>query len=391
MTLQPSKVLGIGLVSALGTGVSATVPALYADNPRLPALPTCLKTDLHLPVFDVPGLSRQPDQPGGVSMQLLRLALDEALADARLTKAEMRRLRVGVAIGTTTACQLNNVPFYAVLRTGQRPAPEPLLDFLNGNLAELIHRELGLHGPQITVSNACASGADAIGLAHLWLHQDMCDLAIAGGTDELNKIPLDGFNSLGICSPLPCRPFDAERRGLNLGEGAGVLIMARTEVPDRPGTTFTVNGFGKTADAYHITQPSPDGTELEKAIRQALAQAGLASDDLGFINAHGTGTQANDLTEASVFARLYPDGIPYMSTKALTGHTLGAAGAIEAIFTLLMLREQRAARSHRFSTLPPDIAFAPLRENLPLKDKRFALSTSLAFGGSNTAIILGIQ
>jgi 3-oxoacyl-(acyl-carrier-protein) synthase len=381
----------MGVVSALGTGIPATLQTLYADKPRLLALPTCLQTQLALPVFEVPNLRRQPNQPGGISLQLLHLALEEALDSAKLDRNRLKSLRVGVAIGTTTACQLNNVPFYAALRAGEKPDPTPFLHFLTGNPAELIHRELDLHGPQITVSNACASGADAIGLAHLWLQQNLCDLAICGGTDELNKIPLDGFNALGICSPEPCRPFDAARRGLNLGEGAGVLILARPEFTKEAGTTFTVNGFGKTADAFHITQPAPDGLELEKAIRQALAQADLSTEELGFINAHGTGTQANDLTEATVFARLFPNGIPYMSTKALTGHTLGAAGAIEAIFTLLMLGEQKAARSHRFETLPPDIPFPPLRENLPLRNQRFALSTSLAFGGSNTALVLGIQ
>ena len=324
-------------------------------------------------------------------MQLLRMALEEALEGAGLDRERLRGRRVGVAMGTTTACQLNNVTFYAALRARQNPAPAPFLHFLTGNPAELIHRELDLDGPQVTVSNACTSGADAIGLAHLWLQQGLCDIAIAGGTDELNKVPLDGFNALGVCSPEPCRPFDATRRGLNLGEGAGVLVMARENAGLQRHTPFTVNGFGKTADAFHITQPNPEGTELEKAIRNALSQAGANAGDLAFINAHGTGTQANDLAEATVFARLFPDGVPYMSTKALTGHTLGAAGAIEAIFTLLMLEEQRAARSHRFATLPEGFAFPPLRENLPLHGVRLALSTSLAFGGANTALALGIR
>jgi len=391
MTTQASQVLGLGVVSALGTGLSATRQALYADTPRLPAPPSCLQTRLTLPVFEVPGLVRQPDQPGGVSMQLLRMALEEALASADLDKERLRGLRVGVAIGTTTACQLNNVPFYAALRAGENPAPAPFRHFLTGNPAELVHRELDLDGPLLTVSNACTSGADAIGLAHLWLCQGLCDVAIAGGTDELNKVPLDGFNALGVCSSEPCRPFDAARHGLNLGEGAGVLVMARPNAPFKARTPFMVNGFGKTADAFHITQPAPDGTELERAIRNALTMGGRSAGEIAFINAHGTGTQANDLAEATVFARLFPDGIPYMSTKALTGHTLGAAGAIEAIFTLLMLEERRAVRSHRFETQPIDIAFPPLREEQALFGARLALSTSLAFGGSNTALLLGLQ
>ncbi|MBR4370932.1 MAG: beta-ketoacyl-ACP synthase, partial [Victivallales bacterium] len=196
------------------------------------------------------------------------------------------------------------------------------------------------------------------------------------------------FNALGVCSPEPCKPFDANRKGLNLGEAAGVVIMTKCPETYSP---FSVIGFGKRADAFHITQPKPEGEDLENAIKQALAKANLSPSDIAFINAHGTGTQANDSVEATVFARLFNGNIPFMSTKALTGHTLGAAGAIEAIFTLIMLERQIAVKSTRFETKPDDFPIAPLRENLPLRNAQFALSTSLAFGGSNTALVLQYQ
>lgn len=387
---QPAAVLGMGVVSALGPDLAQTRCALYADNPALPALPALVSTTLRLPVFELTWLHTDPQQPGGRSLQLLLLALRQALDHAQLTPQDLQNARVGVAIGTTVACQLNSIPFYQSLRTNDNPAPAPLQHYVNGIPAEYLRRTLGLHGPALTVSNACASGADAIGIARLWLNQNLCDIVIAGGTDEINKVPLDGFNALGVCSPDPCRPFDANRQGLNLGEAAGLLILARPDSSYTPHTPFLVSGFGKTADAFHITQPDPAGTGLRNAILNALTDAALAPADIAFANAHGTGTQANDLAEATVFSQLFPHDFPFMSTKALTGHTLGAAGAIEAVFTCLMLEQQRAARSLRCDTPDPALPAAPLRDHLPLHDARNALSTSLAFGGSNSALVLSL-
>ncbi len=386
MNMTPSPILGIGVISAIGNNVEETRRNLYTDTPRLPALPQRIETTLPLPVFEIPGIHPDESQPGGISMQLLRIALEEAFDDAKLTATAMQKLRVGVVIGTTVACQLNNIPYYSELRAGRNPSPAPLERYIDGNPAEWIRRHYGLQGPALTISNACSSGADAIGVAHLWIQQGKCDLVIAGGTDELNKVPLDGFNALGVCSHTPCRPFDADRTGLNLGEAAGVLVLGRSG-----NTPFCVSGFGKTADAFHITQPDPRGTGLEHAIHNAVHSAKITLEEIAFINAHGTGTEANDQAEATVFARLFPQGIPYMSTKALTGHTLGAAGAIEAVFTLLMLEEQRAAKSTRFEKASPDIPLSPLRNHLPLHNARHALSTSLAFGGSNSALLLSLR
>ena len=393
-----SNVLGIGVISAIGANVAETRRNLYAETPRLPALPRRIQTTLPLPVFEVEGVVPDETQPGGFTMQLLRIALEEALDNAGLTKETLKERKVGVVIGTTVACQLNNIPFYAELRAGHSPSPEPLQRYIDGNPAEWIRRNYGLNGPAVTVSNACSSGADAIGIAHLWLQQGKCDLVIAGGADELNKVPLDGFNALGVCSPEPCRPFDANRRGLNLGEAAGVLLLgnppntpspsslARPTPPTHP--HWKIAGFGKTSDAFHITQPDPAGMGLERAIRDAVNMAGISLEEVAFINAHGTGTQANDAVESNVFARVFPQGIPFLSTKALTGHTLGAAGAIEAIFTLLMLEEQRVPRSVRFETAGTDMPATPLRAPLTLHNARYAISTSLAFGGSNSVLAL---
>lgn len=391
MSSQPPNlagVAGMGMISALGATIADTRRELYADTPRLPTPPHRIATSLNLPVFEIPGLETVPPQPGGVSLHLLRHALRAALDDARLTTATLARHRVGVCIGTTVACQLNDIPFYATLRSGATPPARPFTDYIAGNPAECLRRELALHGPALTIANACASGADAIGIALLWIRQGICDVVIAGGTDELNRVPLVGFNALGVCAPTPCRPFDADRNGLNLGEAAGILILANPAVA--PAVHGAVAGYGNSADAYHITQPDPDGHGLERAIRHALADAGPAGpESIAFINAHGTGTPANDRVEATVFQRLFPDRLRFLSTKALTGHTLGAAGAIEAILTLIMLEQERVPASTRFKRQGDDMPCAPLRQAATLAAAdTWALSTSLAFGGVNSALLL---
>ena len=380
-----SSIIGQGIISPIGRNLAENSEGLYAEKPALPRRPTRFATELERPVFEIPGLEPEFSHAGGVSVQLLEIALQEALCASGLSAKDLCGKRVGVAIGTTVACQLNDIPFYAMLRTGEMPGNAPFASYVDGSPAEYIRRKFKLEGPALTVSNACASGADAIGVAHLWLSQGICDIAIAGGTDEINKVPYDGFNALGVCSDEPCRPFDKARTGLNLGEAAGVVIMA----PGRSANAkCAVAGYGKTADAFHITQPAPDGAGLERAIRDAVAAGGVLLEDISFINAHGTGTQANDQVEANVFGRMFGGCVAFMSTKAITGHTLGAAGAIEAIFTCIMLEKALAAKSQRFQEKPEDFPVAPLTENRPLANPRFALSTSLAFGGSNSALLI---
>ena len=384
--MAKAGISGRGIVSSLGRGVAETVRNLYADNPKLPALPRRLATSLPLPVFELE-LDTPPNTPGGRTVELLNLALDEALDEAGLSRPSLKGQRIGVAVGTTVACQLNDIPFHAVLRTGNVSDPTPIQNFLLGNPAEHIRRKLNLNGPAVTISNACASGADAIGVALTWLRNGSCDIAIAAGADEFSKVPFDGFNALGVCSHSPCRPFDVQRDGLNLGEAAAVVILENSDhaVARRHHQNFYAAGFGKTADSFHITQPEPEGTQLESAIRLCLEQACVRPEFVEFINAHGTGTPTNDGTEGRVLSRVFGPQAKYMSTKSLTGHTLGAAGTVEFILTQLMLENGCALRNHRCTTPDPTIPVPPLSRDCPVPG-RLALSTSLAFGGSNTAL-----
>ena len=379
---------GAGCISAAGDGWRESAAGLYADAGVVPFPPSeRIGSTLATPVFELTEFD-----PGNESksMAFLHHALKEALDSAGLAAGGLRGKNVCVSIGTTVSCQLNNIPFYGKLRSGTVDSWEPLRNFFTSNPSERIRREYGLAGSALTVSNACVSGADAIALAYLNVASGACELAIAGGVDELNRVPIAGFNALGIASPEPCRPFDKKRRGLNLGEGAGVVILesgASLEKRKRR-AEFVLEGVGCAGDAYHITAPHPDGRGLERAVMTALRLAGLSASDIAFVNAHGTGTENNDLCESALLSRVFGRDVRYLSTKGRTGHTLAAAGALELIFTLIMLERGAVPPSYGFEEKPENIAVPPVSELTPFTGSH-AMSTSLAFGGCNTALIAG--
>jgi 3-oxoacyl-(acyl-carrier-protein) synthase len=296
---------------------------------------------------------------------------------------------VGIAIGTTVASQLNNIPFYAAYRNNENPPLEPILDYLNANLAHGIGDILEVSGPRLTIVNACSSGTDALGAAKHWIDAGLCDVAIAGGADELNRVAVAGFWSLGVTSTQPCAPFDRDRAGLNLGEGAGILILESDEYSRRRGTSraFQLAGFGAACDAHHLTAPHPEGRGLASAIQTALAQGGITPTQVSFINAHGTATADNDRAEGKVLEKIFGPAVQFLSSKGYTGHTLGAAGGLEAAFTVMGLRENWIPPSAGFTTKADDIPISPVNRRTPISGE-YALSTSLAFGGNNSAVLI---
>ena len=376
---------GMGVISALGQNLEETLSTLYAENPALPKPTTRFETKLDLPVFEIeiPIWEETPSLP----LRLLLTSLSEALKNANLTPAVLKQRKVGIAVGTTVACQLDNIPCHARLRQGDLSDLSPILPYVTGMPAEFLRRKLGLSGPAVTISNACASGADAAMIGLEWLRTGRCDLVIAAGCDSVSKVAFNGFNALRVCSSAPCRPFDAERAGLNLGDAAGAVILEAPEKAAERGIRqeYELAGAGKTADAFHITQPESSGEQLERAIRIALTEAGLTPDEIDFVNAHGKGTRVNARVESAVLARVFGPQVKFQSTKAMSGHTLGAAGAIELVFSELMLKAKRAAASRRYEHASEEIPVAPLTSPQEIAGHA-AVSTSLAFGGSNTAL-----
>ncbi|HPT39827.1 MAG TPA: beta-ketoacyl-[acyl-carrier-protein] synthase family protein [Candidatus Omnitrophota bacterium] len=379
-------ITGLGAISAAGNNTQETL-ANFSSGRRNGGPVTLFKTELNYPAFQVQNFS--PLKPEAMrSLNLAFYAAEQAISDAGLENG-FGSLRIGICLGTTVASQLNDTDFYRQYRQNQTAPMDSVERYLKSNLAYELAKFFKIRAQLCTtIVNACSSGTDAIGVGLSWLRNDYCDLVIAGGADELNRVPLDGFGCLSVVSKSLCAPFDRNRSGLNLGEGAGIVILEKTNLACKRGKTpaLFLNGYGQAADAYHLTAPRPDGSGLKQALEQALKQAEIQPEDITFINAHGTATKDNDLVEGKTLAKVFGPQIKFLSTKGFTGHTLGAAGGLEAVFTCLGLRENWIPANAGFQELDPEIGIAPVNQITQIKGN-YAVSTSLAFGGNNSALI----
>jgi 3-oxoacyl-(acyl-carrier-protein) synthase len=258
-----------------------------------------------------------------------------------------------------------------------------------GNTTELIADALRINGFVSTVNTACSSSVNSIILAARLIREGMLDIAIAGGTDALTKFTLNGFSSLMILDKQPCRPFDASRAGLNLGEGAGYLVLVSDKVlrDEKINSICKVAGYGNANDAYHQTALSPEGRGSFSAMESALKMSALLPSDIDYINLHGTGTLNNDLSEGTAIKRLFGDDFPKVSsTKGFTGHTLGASGGIEAVFSTLAISEQCIFPNLRFETPIPVLNIQP-QTKFEQKKMNHVMSNSFGFGGNCSSIV----
>jgi 3-oxoacyl-[acyl-carrier-protein] synthase-1 len=293
--------------------------------------------------------------------------------------------RIGVILGTSTAGIRSTEVAYATRRsTGEWPSD---LDYRHSHSADALSRFVGevLHvqGPQIVITTACSSSAKVFLTAQRWIESGIVDAAIVGGADSLCLSTLHGFDGLQLLSADVCRPFDRARNGISIGEAAGLVLLDRTASPLR------LVGGGESSDAWHMSTPHPEGLGAQEAMRAALATAGLKAKDIGYVNAHGTGTQANDRAEAAALNEMFGlRGVPVSSTKGVTGHTLGAAGIVEAIVTLLALEHQQLPVSANIESPDPaldlDVVTQPRRAEFT-----HAMSCNFGFGGSNCVLIFG--
>jgi 3-oxoacyl-[acyl-carrier-protein] synthase-1 len=258
-----------------------------------------------------------------------------------------------------------------------------------GAHTENIAGYLQLNGFRTSISTACSSSANAIMFGARMIEQGLLDGVIAGGADALCRFTLNGFNSLMILDNAPCRPFDENRAGLNLGEGAGYLAL-QSEKSVTPGTKVycRLTGYANANDAYHQTASSPEGEGAFLAMRRALEKAGVEPAAVDYINAHGTGTGNNDLSESAAIKRLFGEHVPpFSSTKPFTGHTLGAAGGLEAVFSVLAIREREVFPNLNFGTPIKQTGLSPVTEMLEDQDISIVLSNSFGFGGNSAALI----
>jgi 3-oxoacyl-[acyl-carrier-protein] synthase-1 len=383
-------VQALGIISSLGEGLETTRRALFAGDTSgmrvesgwLPNAPACVgRVTGELAPLPAPLAEHdcRNNRLLAAAAAQIRPAIDAALS-------RHGAQRVAIVIGTSTSGIASGEDAMAAkIRDGAFPAGFSYKQQEIGATAPLAARLLGVRGPAYTVSTACTSGAKALLAARRLLDLGLCDAAIAGGVDTLCRLTVGGFAALESTSPQRCNPLSRNRNGINIGEGAALFLLGRDEA------AVALAGGGESSDAHHLSAPDPEGTGAEAAMRAALADAGAKSADIGYINLHATATRKNDEMESRVMARLFPDGTPVSGTKPLTGHALGAAGAIEAAFCWLALTE---------GLLPPHIwdgeadpALPALRvvakgERLEARNqRRMVMSNSFAFGGSNASLI----
>ena len=398
-------VTGTGIVSALGWTLEETWAAIEAGRSGLGPLtlfpaPRCG----HLPVGEVRGdvASRSGLPDGSRSDHLAVYAARQAAIQAGIDRQAAIQAgidrpgafdpdRAGVVLGALTGGMLLGEEYLeGLLREGAADVA-PLRYYECASSADRVAAALELDGFRTTVSTACASGCTAIATACDAIRAGEADLMLAGGVDSLTRLTLNGFASLLIVAPEGCRPFDAARNGMSLGEGAGMLVLEAEEHARARGARILarIEGYAATCDAHHASAPAPNGTGILRAMRLALDAAGMGPDRIDYLNAHGTGTVDNDLAEGQAIEALFGDRPPLLSsTKRFFGHTLAAAGAIEAIVAILALEHQRVPPNLGLDEVDPALRLQPVREVRPAR-LEVVMSSSLGFGGNNGVLVIG--
>jgi len=314
----------------------------------------------------------------------LALGLDGFGDAVRAVAQAVGAHRVGVLIGTSTASIGRTESAYAALHDGHIVAPFDQPRVHNPHsVAHYTAARLGLAGPCMSVSTACSSSGKVFAAGARWLAAGVVDAVVVGGVDSLCLSILHGFASLELVSRRPCRPFDARRDGISIGEAAGFALLRRAEESD---SAVLLAGAGESSDAWHMAQPHPEGRGAAQAMRGALDAAGLPPSSIGYVNLHGTATPANDAVEAAALAQVFTEPVPASSTKGFTGHTLGAAGAVGAITVIEALLARRAPGTLHLDEPEPGLAFPILQGATDLHGDH-AMSNSFGFGGNNCSLV----
>jgi len=389
-------VAGLGVISAIGDSVAASLESFRSHRTGIGKL--TLFESVHagtLPVGQV-GITNQElatrlNVPDHLSRTAL-LGLHAAREAVTHSGLSMKDWRAGVISATTVGGMDNTEKFFSDFARDSRAGKlRDVVDHECGKSTEWIADELHINHFISTINTACSSSVNAIALGCRLIHHGQLDVVVAGGTDALSKFTLNGFNSLMILDQRPSRPFDASRGGLNLGEGAGFVVLVSERVVNQLGLPLqnVVSGYANTNDAYHQTASSPEGRGSFAAMTGALAMAGVSRNDIGYINLHGTGTVNNDISEGTAIKRLYGDDYPPMSsTKAFTGHTLGASDGIEAVFSLMALETGCLFPNLRFETAIPEVGIIPQQTYTEGVSLKHVMSNSFGFGGNCSSIVL---
>lgn len=388
----------LGLVCSLGRGKREVAEHLFAGDDSGMRAASGWVPERALPVGAVEG--ELPAIPAGLSRHASRnnqLLLEAALQIRDEIEQAIHtygRERIAVVLGTSTSgIHEASESLSRYLNTGQFPATYDYRQQELGAPADFLADWLQVSGPAYVISTACTSSARALMSAQRLLELGLCDAVLCGGVDSLCKLTLNGFSALEAVSGQRCNPFSVNRNGINIGEAAALFLMTRATAQ---APAIALLGGGASSDAHHISAPEPGGRGALQAMHKALVHAGLQPEQINYLNLHGTATQHNDAMESRAVASLFPDGVPCSSTKPLTGHTLGAAGALEAAFCWLSLSPDNPGNRlapHLWDGQAdpelPALHWVTPADRLASTAARYLMSNSFAFGGNNVSLIIG--
>ena len=396
MTRAASRVVvsGLGVVSPYGAGVKsfwtglsaglcAIRPATALDTQGLRSR---VAAEVPAEALDRCGVSRRRSRADRLALAAAREALVDAGLDAR------GRAPAALVVGAVGGGRYEGEEWYGeeTRSGGASPKRRALRSILPHAHADAIAFRFGLCGPRETLVMACASGAASIALGAELIRGGAVDIALVGGVDALTRTCVNGFNALKLLDPEPCRPFDRHRRGMSIGEAAAFLVLEDARrCRERDARVYAeLAGAGMSTDAHHVTAPHPEGEGMIRAMAHALGAAGMAPRDVGYVNAHGTGTPQNDRVEGLALARVFGDGgVLVSSSKSLVGHTMAAAGSVEAVATILALVHGLLPPTANLAEVDPAIPFDCLPGTARSASVDAALSNSFGFGGQNVSLI----
>jgi 3-oxoacyl-(acyl-carrier-protein) synthase len=394
---QSVWISGLGVNSSIGMNVAENLDSLRQGKSGV-GYPEFLHT-LHkqdLPVCEIKlsneELARRCTMPLDLprTVYLSAIAAQEALSEAGIDP-KASEFRIGFISANTLGGMDTSEFFYDdFLKDKTSGHLRQVVHHECGSVTELVAKHLGIDDYVTTLSTACSSSANAIIQGSRLIKHGKLDIVLAGGADALCRFTLNGFNTLMILDSEPCKPFDEHRKGLNLGEGAGYVVLISDQVKEKLNSKVyaKVSGYANANDAFHQTASSPEGNGNYYAMSQALAMSGLAKEDIHYINAHGTGTSNNDSSEGIAIERLFEQSIPAVSsTKANTGHTLGACGGIEAVYCCLAMQHQLIYPSLRVTTPIESLSFTPVLSLQQDVEVIHTMSNSFGFGGNCTSLI----
>ena len=395
-SMQPLLLAEFTTTSCIGTGVAPTLLSLLEQRSGLTHCDfETVTIDTHIGQVSGVDAQRLPSQLRMFDCRNNRLAelalRQDGFIDAvDAAAARWGRRRIGVFIGTSTAGIMQTELAYRARDPVSGALPTAFEYGTTHNsfsVADYIRQRCRIEGPAMAVSSACASSAKVFGVARRMIEAGLIDAALVGGVDSLCLTTLYGFHSLQLSSPAPCRPFDVARDGISIGEAAAFALLERLSEKVN-GASVLLHGVGESSDAYHMSAPHPEGLGAKRAMQAALNAASLEPGDIDYINLHGTGTPSNDRAESQAVTSIFGPTTPCSSTKGATGHTLGAAGALEAVISTLAIRNGLMPGGIQTTRIDPTLTAHYIKENRRAPLRR-VLSNSFGFGGTNCSLIFG--